>query len=128
MARVPDCRRSCQFLDDRFNNLLKSVMSAGQTRQNPTKKRSLLVINEHFEQDFNAVWPSIIVFQQPVQEGPDFESISFTSFFIDPVWGLETGMSKASGRLRNLSRQAFSRWAVDFSQGRSISPADINTW
>jgi hypothetical protein len=30
-------------------------MSAGKTRQNPTKKPSLYVINEHFEEDFNAV-------------------------------------------------------------------------
>jgi hypothetical protein len=42
-------------------------MRAGQTRQNPTKKRSLCGINEHFEEDFNAVWPSAIVFQQPVK-------------------------------------------------------------
>jgi hypothetical protein len=48
------------------SRLLKNVMSAGKTRQNPTKKRSLCTINEHFEEDFNAVLPSAIVFQQPV--------------------------------------------------------------
>jgi hypothetical protein len=43
-------------------------MSAGKTRQSPTKKRSLCVINEHFEEDFNAVLSSAIVFQQPAKE------------------------------------------------------------
>jgi hypothetical protein len=47
------------------SRMLKNVMSVGKTRQNPTKKRSLCVINEHFEEDFNAVLPSAIVFQQP---------------------------------------------------------------
>ena len=42
-------------------------MSAGKTKQNPTKKRSLCVIIEHFEEDFNAVLSSAIVFQQPVR-------------------------------------------------------------
>jgi hypothetical protein len=52
--------------------MLKNVMSAGKTRQNPTKKRSLCDINEHFEKDFNAVLPSAIVFQHPakVETGP----------------------------------------------------------
>jgi hypothetical protein len=50
-----------------FNRLLKNFMSAGKTRQNPTKKRSLCAINEHFEEDFNAVFPSVIGFQQPVK-------------------------------------------------------------
>jgi hypothetical protein len=49
-----------------FNRLLKNVMSAGKTRQNPTKKRSLCV-NKHFEKDFNAVLSSAIVFQQPIK-------------------------------------------------------------
>jgi hypothetical protein len=42
-------------------------MSAGQKRQDPTKKRRLWAINEHFEADFNAVRPSAIVFQQPAK-------------------------------------------------------------
>jgi lysophospholipase L1-like esterase len=50
-----------------INRLLKNVMSAGKTRQNSAKKRSLWLINEHFESDFNAVWPSAIVFQLPVK-------------------------------------------------------------
>jgi hypothetical protein len=37
-------------------------MSAGKTRQNLTKKRRLYALNEHFEEDFNAVLPSAIVF------------------------------------------------------------------
>ncbi len=43
---------------------LINVMSAGQTRQKLTKKRSLRVVNEHFEAIFNAVWPSVIVNQR----------------------------------------------------------------
>ncbi|OWV28539.1 hypothetical protein JI62_12655 [Halomonas campaniensis] len=39
-------------------------MSAGQTRQKSTKKRSLRGVNEHFEAIFNAVWPSAIVNQK----------------------------------------------------------------
>jgi hypothetical protein len=35
----------------RSSRVLKYVMSAGKTGQNPTKKRSLCVINEHFEED-----------------------------------------------------------------------------
>jgi hypothetical protein len=42
-------------------------MRAGKTRQNPTKKRSLCVTNEYFEEDFNAVLSSAIVFQQLVK-------------------------------------------------------------
>ena len=41
-------------------------MSAGKTRQKSTKKRSLLTVNEHFEENFNAVLSSGIVFQQSV--------------------------------------------------------------
>ena len=51
-----------------FIRVLKNVMSAGQTRQNSAKKRSLCVINEHFEPNFNAVWPSAIVFQHPAKD------------------------------------------------------------
>jgi hypothetical protein len=46
-----------------LGRLLKNVMSAGKTRQNSTKKRSLCAINEHFEEDFNAVLLSAIVLQ-----------------------------------------------------------------
>ena len=49
------------------NRLLKNVMSAGKARQNSAKKRSLWLINEHFEPNFNAVSPSEIVFQQPAK-------------------------------------------------------------
>jgi general secretion pathway protein J len=45
----------------------KNVMSAGKTRQNPRRKRRLGKINEHFEADFKAVWPSAIVFQPPAK-------------------------------------------------------------
>jgi hypothetical protein len=42
---------------------LKKIASDGQARRNQAKKRSLRVINEHFEPDFNAAWLSVIVFQ-----------------------------------------------------------------
>jgi hypothetical protein len=45
--------------------MLKNVMSAGKTRQNLEKKRSLWVINEHLEPNFSAGCPSAIVFQHP---------------------------------------------------------------
>jgi hypothetical protein len=45
--------------------VLKNVMSAGRTRQNPKKERSLYLINAHFEEDFNTVLSSAIVFQYP---------------------------------------------------------------
>jgi hypothetical protein len=46
---------------------MKNVMSAGKTRQNLTKECRLGAINEHCEEDVNAVWPSAIVFQPPVK-------------------------------------------------------------
>jgi len=42
-------------------------MRAGKTRQIPIKKRRLGAKNDHFEEDVNAVFPSAIVFQQPVK-------------------------------------------------------------
>jgi len=44
-------------------------MRAGKTRRNPTKKSNLLVVNEHFEEDFNAVLPGAVVFQQAANAG-----------------------------------------------------------
>jgi 4-amino-4-deoxy-L-arabinose transferase-like glycosyltransferase len=49
--------------------VLKNVMGAGKTRQNPTKKRSPASRRgEHFDEDFDAVLPSAIVFQHPVND------------------------------------------------------------
>jgi len=56
------------FIKTILNRPVKNVMSAGKTRQNPTKKRSLCFINEHFEVGFNAVLSYAIVFQPPVNE------------------------------------------------------------
>jgi len=51
-------------------------MSAGKTRQNPAKKRSLWLMHEHVESNVNAGWPSGIVFQHPVKlEAPGESSI-----------------------------------------------------
>ena len=55
---------------ERLHRVLKNVMSAGKTRQNPAKRRSLYVINEYFESDFNTVWPSAIAIQQLVKARP----------------------------------------------------------
>ena len=43
----------------------QSVASDGKARRNQPKKRSLLAVNEHFEADFNAAWPSAAALQQP---------------------------------------------------------------
>ncbi|MHB0804450.1 hypothetical protein [Stutzerimonas nitrititolerans] len=50
--------------------LLKNVGEAGKTRQKRPKKRSLGVLNEHFEAVFNAVLPTQVVFQRPAIERP----------------------------------------------------------
>jgi len=42
---------------------LKKIASDNQARRNQVKKRNLQVVNEHFEPDFNAEWPSAVVFQ-----------------------------------------------------------------
>ena len=46
-------------------------MSAGQTRQKSTKKRSLRFVNEHFEAIFDAVWPNAIVNQRFLNNDAD---------------------------------------------------------
>src|SRR5690606_14192854 len=48
---------------------LKNVGEAGKTRQKRPKKRSLRVVNEHFEAVFNAVLPTQVVFRQPASRG-----------------------------------------------------------
>jgi hypothetical protein len=45
---------------------LKSVGEAASARQKQAKKRSLRVVNEHFEPVFNAAMTTQVVFQQPV--------------------------------------------------------------
>src|SRR3990167_10186530 len=50
------------------NRPLKNVGEAGKTRQKRPKKRSLRVVNEHFEAVFNAVLPTQVVFQLPVKD------------------------------------------------------------
>jgi hypothetical protein len=54
-------------LSGKFNSIFKEVLkktaSESQARRNPVKKRSLHEVNEHFELDFNAAWPSAAVFQ-----------------------------------------------------------------
>ena len=50
-----------------FNRPLKNVFEAADARQKQAKKRSLCVINEHFEPVFNTVAATQIVFQRPVK-------------------------------------------------------------
>jgi hypothetical protein len=56
-----------------FNRVVKNVMSDGLSRQIFPKKRSLWVINEHFEGEFYTLRSSAIVFQHPVNAGKRFE-------------------------------------------------------
>ncbi|AEJ03227.1 hypothetical protein Nit79A3_3506 [Nitrosomonas sp. Is79A3] len=49
------------------SGLLKSVFEAADARQKQAKKRSLCMINEHFESVFNTVAATQIVFQRPVR-------------------------------------------------------------
>jgi hypothetical protein len=55
-----------KFCGRGFSRPLKNVGEAGKTRRKRPKKRSLRVVNEHFEAVFNAVLPTQVVFQRPV--------------------------------------------------------------
>jgi hypothetical protein len=44
---------------------LKNVFEAADARQKQAKKRSLCIINEHFESVFNTAAATQIVFQRP---------------------------------------------------------------
>ncbi|MBS0483662.1 MAG: hypothetical protein JSS06_00355 [Proteobacteria bacterium] len=43
--------------------VLKKIASEGQAKRNRMEKRSLQRVNKHFKSDFNAAWPSAVVFQ-----------------------------------------------------------------
>ena len=47
---------------------LKNVFEAADARQKQAKKRSLCLINEHFESVFNTAAATQIVFQRPAKE------------------------------------------------------------
>jgi hypothetical protein len=79
----------------RATRLLKTLMSAGKTRRNPRKKRSLCIIKEHFKEDFNAVSSSAVVFQQPAK--PMTIRLAFTSLFI-LLWAV-AAVSFAGGEI-----------------------------
>jgi len=49
------------------NRLLKNAFEATDARQKQVKKRSLCIINEHFEFVFNTAAATQIVFQRPVK-------------------------------------------------------------
>jgi len=46
---------------------LKNVLEVADARQKQAKKRSLCLINEHFESVFNTATATQIVFQRPVK-------------------------------------------------------------
>ena len=50
------------------NRPLKNVFEAADARQKQAKKRSLCLINEHFESVFNTAAATQIVFQRPVND------------------------------------------------------------
>ncbi|OQW41950.1 MAG: hypothetical protein A4S08_02170 [Proteobacteria bacterium SG_bin4] len=50
----------------KLNKPLKNVFEAADARQKQAKKRSLCLIDEHFEPVFNAAAATQIVFQRPV--------------------------------------------------------------
>ena len=58
---------------DRFNRPLKNVFEAADARQKQAKKRSLCLINEHFECVFNTAAATPIVFQRPVKGAPGLD-------------------------------------------------------
>jgi hypothetical protein len=70
------------------NRVLKNVMSAGKTRQNPTKKRSLCVINEHFEEDFNAALSSAIFFNSLLECILLIKHLSQFKSYLVPIHGV----------------------------------------
>ena len=51
-----------------LNRPLRNVFEAADARQEQARKRSLCLINEHFESVFNTVAATQIVFQQPARD------------------------------------------------------------
>jgi len=63
---------------------LKNVFEAADTRQKQAKKRSLCIINEHFEPVFNTVAATQIVFQWPVKDTEIWNHIWLCHYFYLP--------------------------------------------
>lgn len=57
-ATIPVSRKNDQ-------DCVKNVTSEGEARRNEANKRSLYMINEHFERNFNAESASAVVFTHP---------------------------------------------------------------
>jgi hypothetical protein len=64
-ASIAALRKKVGF--DQPSRVLKNVASDGRTRRERAKKRSLQLVNEHFEPLINAVMPSAVVFQHPAK-------------------------------------------------------------
>jgi hypothetical protein len=58
---------------------LKNVFEAADARQKQAKKRSLCLINEHFEPVFNTAAATQIVFQRPANPRPVFSLLLLPS-------------------------------------------------
>ncbi|WP_305651238.1 type IV pilus modification protein PilV [Pseudomonas sp.] len=86
---------------------LKNVASEGQARRNQPKKRSLLVVNEHFEADFNAAWPSAVVFQRPARQ-KGFSLIEVLVTLVILAVGL-LGVAGLQARLQQSEMEAYQR-------------------
>jgi len=59
------------------NRPLKNVFEATDARQKQAKKRSLCMINKHFEPVFNTAAVTQIVFQQPAKRNSRSPNINF---------------------------------------------------
>ena len=57
---------------NKFSRPMKNVFEAADARQKQAKKRSLCVINEHFEPVFNTAAATQIVFQRLVRRFVSF--------------------------------------------------------
>jgi len=67
-----------------LNSPLKNVASEDEARNNPAKKRSLLLVNEHSEPDYDAVSSSAVVFQRAVNREPI--CLRMSSIMSEPVF------------------------------------------
>ncbi len=65
----------------RFNRPLKNVFEVADARQKQAKKRSLCLINEHFESVFNTAAATQIVFQRPVNNPIPFGNVAHSFLF-----------------------------------------------
>jgi hypothetical protein len=66
----------CRLVRLGISKRLKNVGEAVSARQKQAKKRSLRVVNEHFEPAFNAAMATQVVFQQRVRVAPPVPTLT----------------------------------------------------